>query len=188
MRRYGFHGLSCASVIDTLRRGTDPQLAESRLVIAHLGNGCSLTATRHGQSVDTTMGLTPIGGVMMSTRSGDLDPGVVAHLARTYRLDGDGFEDILSHRSGLLGVSGVSGDMRTLLSRDDRESRLAIEMFVYQIAKAVAALAAALEGIDGLVFTGGIGEHAADIRTKSRPDCTGCASRGSVSCLRTKNA
>ncbi len=166
MRRYGFHGLSCASVIDALRRDRDPELAESRLVIAHLGNGCSLTATRHGQSVDTTMGLTPIGGVMMSTRSGDLDPGVVAHLARTYRLDGDGFEDILSHRSGLLGVSGVSGDMRTLLSRDDRESRLAIEMFVYQIAKAVAALAAALEGIDGLVFTGGIGEHAADIRTQ----------------------
>jgi acetate kinase len=92
VRRYGFHGLSCASVVDSLRRGPDPQLAESRLVIAHLGNGCSLTATRHGQSIDTTMGLTPLGGVMMSTRSGDLDPGVVAHLARTFGLDGDGIE------------------------------------------------------------------------------------------------
>lgn len=166
VHRYGFHGLSCASVIDALRRGSDPKLAELRLVIAHLGNGCSLTATRDGRSVDTTMGFTPLGGVMMSTRSGDLDPGAVAHLARTYAFDGDRLEDILSHRSGLLGVSGVSGDMRELLSRDDRESRLAVDMFVYQIVKAVGSLAAALGGIDGLIFTGGIGEHATEIRRR----------------------
>jgi acetate kinase len=166
VRRYGFHGLSCASVIDALRRGRDPERAEARLVIAHLGNGSSLTATHHGRSVDTTMGFTPLGGVMMSTRSGDLDPGVVAHLIRTHHLGADHLEEILSHRSGLLGVSGLTGDMRTLLARTDRDSQLAVDMFVYQIAKAIGALAAALEGIDGLVFTGGIGEHAADIRKR----------------------
>ncbi|HEX6464824.1 MAG TPA: hypothetical protein VFZ98_10235 [Vicinamibacterales bacterium] len=164
VRRYGFHGLSCASVIDALRRGADPKRAEARLVIAHLGNGCSLTATHHGRSVDTTMGFTPFGGVMMSTRSGDLDPGVLSHLARTRGLDGDALEDVVSRRSGLLGVSAVSGDMQTLLARTDEDSRLAVEMFVYQVAKSVGALAVALGGIDGLVFTGGIGEHAADIR------------------------
>jgi acetate kinase len=166
VRRYGFHGLSCASVIDALRRGPDPDRADARLVIAHLGNGCSLTATHHGRSVDTTMGFTPFGGVMMSTRSGDLDPGVLSHLARTWGFDGDALEEVVSHRSGLLGVSTVSSDMRTLLGRTDENSRLAVEMFVYQVAKSVGALAVVLGGIDGLVFTGGIGEHAAEIRRR----------------------
>ena len=166
VRRYGFHGLSCASVIDALRRDADPERADVRLVIAHLGSGCSLTATHHGRSIDTTMGFTPFGGVMMSTRSGDLDPGVLSHLARTHGLDGDALEEVVSHQSGLLGVSSVSGDMRTLLARTDENSRLAVEMFVYQVAKSVGALAVALGGIDGLVFTGGIGEHAAEIRRR----------------------
>ena len=166
VRRYGFHGLSCASVIDALRRGAEPERADARLVIAHLGNGCSLTATRHGRSLDTTMGFTPLGGVMMSTRSGDLDPGVLSHLARTYGLDPNALEDVASHRSGLLGVSSVSGDMQTLLARTDEDSRLAVAMFVYQVAKSVGALAVALGGIDELVFTGGIGEHAAEIRRR----------------------
>jgi len=166
VRRYGFHGLSCASVIDALRRGADPGRADARIVIAHLGSGCSLTATHYGRSVDTTMGFTPFGGVMMSTRSGDLDPGVLAYLARTYGLDGDALEEVVSHRSGLLGVSTVTSDMRTLLDRTDENSRLAVEMFVYRVAKSVAELAVALGGIDGLVFTGGIGEHAAEIRQR----------------------
>ena len=166
IRRYGFHGLSCASVIDALRRGPSPDRASQRLVIAHLGNGCSLTATRDGVSVDTTMGFTPVGGVMMATRSGDLDPGAMAFIARADRLDADALEQVLSVESGLLGVAGTTGDMKMLLARaaSDPASRLAVDMFVFQVAKAVAALAASLGGIDGLVFTGGIGEHAGEIR------------------------
>jgi acetate kinase len=161
LRRYGFHGLSCESIVHTL----GDQLPE-RTVIAHLGNGCSVTAVRNGASVETTMGLTPIGGVMMGTRSGDLDPGVLLHLLQVERYAPERLEELLNHSSGLLGVSGVSSDMRQLLeaSRDDLQARTAIDMFCYQVRKSIGSMAAVLGGLDLLVFAGGIGENAASVR------------------------
>jgi acetate kinase len=160
VRRYGFHGLSCASI---LAQWPD---APARLVIAHLGSGASITAVREGRSIDTSMGMTPSGGVMMATRSGDLDPGVLAWLAREKGMDAGLLERLVDHRSGLLGVSGISGDLRRLrqLERTQPAARLAIGMFVLSVRKQVAAMAAALGGIDALVFTGGIGEHDAQLR------------------------
>jgi acetate kinase len=161
LRRYGFHGLSCESIVHTL--GKD--LAE-RTVIAHLGNGCSITAVRNGASVETTMGLTPTGGVIMGTRSGDLDPGVLLHLLRVERYDPEQLQTLLNHQSGLLGISDVSSDMRRLLdaSRDDSQARMAVTMFCYQIKKSLGSMAAVLGGLDMLVFAGGIGEHALFVR------------------------
>lgn len=161
LRRYGFHGLSCESIVHTL--GKD--LAE-RTVIAHLGNGCSVTAVRNGASMETTMGLTPTGGVIMGTRSGDLDPGVLLHLLRVERYDPQQLQTLLNHQSGLLGISEVSSDMRRLLdiSRDDQQARMAVTMFCYQIMKSLGSMAAVLGGLDMLVFAGGIGEHAPLVR------------------------
>lgn len=166
VRRYGFHGLSYTYLISELRRLAGDAVADARVILAHLGNGSSLAALRNGQSIDTTMAFTPIGGVVMSTRSGDLDPGIAMFLARNEGMSPDEIEDLLSKRSGLLGVSGVSSDMVTLLERQqsDARCRLAVDMYGYSIAKAIAGLAAALGGIDALVFSGGIGEHAAPIR------------------------
>ena len=168
VRRYGFHGLSYAYLVEELRRIAGAEAAAGKVVIAHLGNGSSLAAVHHGQSVDTTMAFTPIGGVVMSTRSGDLDPGVVTYLARTQQLSADAVEDLLSHRAGLLAISGTTGDMRTLLDREaaDAASQLAVAVFVYSIKKAIGALTAALGGLDTLIFSGGIGEHAPAIRAR----------------------
>jgi acetate kinase len=163
VRRYGFHGLSCESIVHVL--GTD---LAARTVIAHLGNGCSITAVRNGASIETTMGLTPTGGVMMGTRSGDLDPGLLLHLLQGEQYAPEGLEHLINHQSGLLGVSGLSSDMRHLLgaSRDDVRAGLAVEMFCYEIRKSLGSMAAVLGGLDLLIFAGGIGEHAAPVRAK----------------------
>ncbi len=161
IHRYGFHGLSCESIIHQL--GT---ALPDRLIIAHLGSGASVTAVKGGKSVDTSMGLTPTGGVMMGTRSGDLDPGVLAYLAREKKYDAAMLEDLVDRRSGLLGVSGLGGDMRSLhkAALSYPSARLAIQMFCYSVRKQVAAMIAALDGIDMIVFTGGIGENDAEVR------------------------
>ena len=170
VRRYGFHGLSYEYIARRLG-----ERARGRVVVAHLGNGASLAALHDGRSVDTTMGLTPTGGVMMATRSGDLDPGVLLYLLREERLDPDELERLLDLRAGLLGVSGRSGNMAGLLDADDPPARLAVALFCYQVRKTVGALAAALGGLDRLVFTGGIGEHAAPVRARV---CGGLAHLG----------
>jgi acetate kinase len=168
LRRYGFHGLSYSFLLQELRRAAGRNAADGKVVMAHLGNGSSLAAVTAGQCIDTSMGFTPIGGVVMSTRTGDLDPGVVTYLARTAGLNADALEDLLSHRCGLLGVSGVSGDMRELLAREAVEpaSKLAVAMYCYEIKKQIGSYSAALGGIDSLIFSGGIGEHAAVIRSR----------------------
>jgi acetate kinase len=165
--RYGFHGLSCESIVQALR-AIDTGAANGRIIIAHLGNGASLTAVRAGVSVDTTMGFTPTGGLMMGTRSGDLDPGVLVHL-----LDGQGtspaaLNRLVNHEAGLLGVSGLSGDMRDLLDRESSDPRAAeaVELYCYLARKFLGALVTVLGGLDTLVFTAGIGEHAAPVRAR----------------------
>jgi acetate kinase len=162
VRRFGFHGLSCEYVVDAVGAA-----ALGRAIVAHLGSGASLTAVLDGRSVDTTMGLTPTGGVVMATRTGDLDPGVMLHLAREHRLDPDALEVIVNQQSGLLGLSGVSGDMRVLLNASangDTAATLAVDMFCASVRKHVGALTTVLGGLDTLVFTGGIGEHAPRVR------------------------
>jgi acetate kinase len=168
VRRYGFHGLSYTFLLDELRRRAGPRQAGGKVVLMHLGNGSSLAAVRDGRSVDTSMGFTPIGGVVMSTRSGDLDPGVVTYIARTTGFDADRVEHELSHRSGLAGVSGGVGDLRDLLAREanDEACRLAVSIYCYEITKRIGAYAAALGGLDALVFSGGIGEHAPVVRAR----------------------
>jgi acetate kinase len=161
IRRYGFHGLSYEYIVATLGAA-----AQGRLVIAHLGNGASLAAVLNGQPLDTTMGFTPTGGVMMGTRSGDLDPGVLIHLMRAKGYDAGQLDTLVNHQAGLLGVSGLSPDMKTLLDQRDREPHAAqaVELFCYQLRKHIGALTGALGGLDTLVFTGGIGERAAPVR------------------------
>ena len=165
VERYGFHGLSCESIV---RRLGDA--IPKRLIIAHLGHGASVTAVANGQSVDTSMGLTPTGGVIMSTRCGDLDPGVLAYVVREHGYTAVQLEALIDARSGMLGISGVSGDVRTLRadaesdSVTSADSRLAIAMFCYSVRKQIAAMMVALGGLDLLVFTGGIGEHDAVVR------------------------
>jgi len=161
IRRYGFHGLSYEYIVWRLGPA-----ARGRSIIAHLGNGASMAAVRDGLPVDTTMGLTPTGGFMMGTRSGDLDPGVLLYLLREKGYDGDRLDRLVNDEAGLLGVSGLSPDMKTLLERREREpaAAQAVAMFCYQVRKQVGALAAALGGLDTLVFTGGIGERAAPVR------------------------
>jgi acetate kinase len=168
VRRYGFHGLSYAFLLQRLEQVAGPEAADGRVILAHLGNGSSLAAVREKRSVDTTMAFTPLGGVVMSTRSGDLDPGVMTYLARSEQLSADQLEHLLSHDAGLLGISGSTGDLRLLLEREasDDACRLAVAAYVYGIKKAVGSLSAVLGGIDTLVFSGGIGEHAAVIRTR----------------------
>ncbi len=164
VRRYGFHGLSYEYVARTLRQ-VAPGLADGRVVVAHLGNGASLCAMRDGRSQDTTMGFTALDGLVMGTRCGALDAGVVLYMLQQKKLAADEIEQVLWQRSGLLGVSGLSSDMRTLLASSQPPARAAVDLFVFRIAKETAAMAASLEGLDGLVFTGGIGEHAAKIRS-----------------------
>ena len=164
VRRFGFHGLSYESIV----RGLGEEGARGRMIVAHLGNGASLAAMRDGKPRDTTMGLTPLGGIMMGTRPGDLDPGVLLYLMRERHYTPAELDDVLTHRSGLLGVSHISADVRTLLDRraNDPAAAEAIELFVYVAKKGIGALAAVLGGLDTLVFTGGIGEHAAPIRAE----------------------
>ena len=165
IRRYGFHGLSCESIVEQLR-AIDPVQANARLLIAHLGNGASITAVHGGRSVDTTMGFSPTGGLMMGTRSGDLDPGVMTFLAQTTtNRDSDALGRLVTRQSGLLGVSGISSDMRELLTRTDASAAVeAVALYCYTARKHLAALTATLNGVDAIVFTGGVGEHAPAIR------------------------
>ena len=162
IRRYGFHGLSYEYVVGKL--GSE---LGRRAIIAHLGNGASMVALKDGVPMDTSMGLTPTGGFMMGTRSGDLDPGVLIHLLKT-GYSADQLENLLDHRAGLLGVSGQSSDMKALLqkSQTSNAARMAVQMFGYQVRKYIGAYAAVLNGLDTLVFTGGIGERAAEVRAE----------------------
>ena len=161
IQRYGFHGLSLESIVRQLGPGLPP-----RVVIAHLGNGASVTAVKQGHSIDTSMGLTPTGGVVMGTRSGDLDPGVLVYLAREKKFDAAMLETLVDHHSGLLGISGVASDMRRLheAAAANPDARLAIEMFCQSVRKQIAAMITVLDGLDLLVFTGGIGENDARVR------------------------
>jgi acetate kinase len=159
VRRYGFHGLSYEYIARTLRAKA-PVLAAARVVVAHLGNGASLCAMQDGSSQDTTMGFTALDGLVMGTRCGTLDAGVVLYMLQQKGLDAHAVEHVLYERSGLLGVSGLSSDMRTLLDSADKRAREAVELFAFRVGQETAAMAASLGGLDGFVFTGGIGEHA----------------------------
>ena len=167
VERYGFHGLSYAYLMAELRR-LDPAAAKGRVILAHLGNGASLNAVLHGKSVDTSMGFTPTAGLVMSTRTGDLDPGLIYYLARTEQMTATQFQQIVSHESGLLGVSETSSDLRDLLAREAGDVRAAeaVALFCYQAKKWIGSFAAALGGLDTLVFAGGIGENAPLIRKR----------------------
>jgi acetate kinase len=168
VRRYGFHGLSYAFLMEELARLAGAEAAQGRVILAHLGNGASLAAVRDGKSADTSMGFTPAAGVPMSTRSGDLDPGLPWYLARAEGLDAKRFNEMVNFQSGLLGVSETSSDMRDLLDREPRDVRAAeaVALFCYQVKKWIGAFAAALGGLDTLVFAGGIGENAPTVRAR----------------------
>jgi acetate kinase len=170
VRRYGFHGLSYDFIVSRLSE-TAPDLAQSRLIIAHLGNGASLCAVHDGKSVATTMGFTALDGLVMGTRAGSLDPGVLLYLLQEHGLDAHALEDLLYRKSGLLGVSGISSDMRALRQSTAPAAAEAIALFVYRIVREIGSLAAALGGLDGLVFTAGIGEHDAATRAEVAAGC-----------------
>ncbi len=165
VRRYGFHGLNYEHVAARLA-GLDPATAGGRVIAAHLGSGASLCAMSAGASVDTTMGFSPLDGLVMSTRPGALDPGVILHLQLQRGMTAAEVQDLLYHRSGLLGVSGLSGDMRTLLESPAAEAAEAVDLFVHRAAREAAALAGSLGGLDGVIFTGGIGENSPRIRAR----------------------
>jgi len=168
IQRYGFHGLSYAYLMEELARLGDPAATKGRVILAHLGNGASLAAVRDGKSIDTSMGFTPTAGVVMSTRSGDLDPGLAPYLARTEQMSTQQFYDMVNHKSGLLGVSETSSDMRDLLEHEKSDLRAAeaVALFCYQVKKWIGSFAAALGGLDTLVFAGGIGENASVVRAR----------------------
>lgn len=168
VRRYGFHGLSYTSLLGTFREQAGGIAANGRVILAHLGSGASITAVRSGQPVDTTMGFTPTSGVTMSTRSGDLDPNIFGFLHRQTGMTVETFDHMVSAQSGLLGVSGITNDMRTLLrlEQDSTDAQTAIELFVHDIKKAIGALATTLNGIDSLIFSGGIGEQSSILRSR----------------------
>ena len=168
VQRYGFHGLSYAYLMEELTRLGDPAATTGRVILAHLGNGASMAAVRDGKSMDTSMGFTPAAGLMMSTRSGDLDPGLVAFLGRSEQMTETQFDRMIHHESGLLGVSEISSDMRDLLAREATDVRAAeaVALFCYQAKKWIGSFAATLGGLDTLVFAGGIGEKAPLIRTR----------------------
>jgi acetate kinase len=168
VQRYGFHGLSYAFLMKELARLGGREEAGGRIILAHLGNGASMTAVKEGKSIDTTMSFTPTAGLPMSTRSGDLDPGLVAYLARTEGMSLDQFHEMVNLKSGLLGVSEISSDVRDLLARERHDPRAAeaIALFCYQAKKTVGAFTAALGGLDTLVFSGGIGENAPIVRSR----------------------
>ena len=165
VQRYGFHGLSYEYIAGRLG-AVAPALAGKRVIAAHLGNGASLCAMESGKSVDTTMGFTALDGLPMGTRCGSLDPGVLLYLLQERGMDAAGIEDLLYRRSGLLGLSGVSSDMRKLLASADPHAAEAIDVFVFRIAREIAALTGTLRGLDGIIFTAGIGEHAPEVRRR----------------------
>jgi acetate kinase len=164
VRRYGFHGLSYEYLVSRFKE-LAPEQASGRVVLAHLGNGASLCAVMDGRSVASTMGFTAVDGLMMGTRCGALDPGVVLYFMQHYAMDPGAIEDLIYKKSGLLGVSGLSSDMRTLRASEDLAAREAIELFIYRIVRELGSLVAALGGLDALVFSGGIGEH--DVATRA---------------------
>jgi acetate kinase len=168
VQRYGFHGLSYAYLMEELARLGDPAATAGRVILAHLGNGASLAAVRDGKSIDTSMGFTPTAGLVMSTRSGDLDPGLAPYLARTDQVTAKHFYEMVNHNSGLLGVSEISSDMRDLLAQEAHDIRAAeaVALFCYQAKKWIGSFAAALGGLDTLVFAGGIGENAPPVRAR----------------------
>jgi acetate kinase len=165
VRRYGFHGLSYEYIANALTERA-PQAAVGRTVVAHLGNGASMCAIAAGKSVASTMGFTAVDGLPMGTRSGNLDPGVILYLMDELGMNSRAVEELIYKRSGLLGVSGISSDMRELLERDEPRARFAVALFTYRIGRELGSLAAAMQGIDALVFTGGIGEHSPEIRER----------------------
>jgi acetate kinase len=168
VRRYGFHGLSYTFLIQELARLAGDAAAKGRVIFAHLGNGSSLAATKGGKCIDTSMGFTPVSGVVMGTRSGDIDPGLGPYLARTDQMTPEQFDRMINHQSGLLGISETSSDMRDLLSKQSTDPRAAeaVELYCYQIRKWIGAFAATLGGLDTLIFSGGIGENAPEIRRR----------------------
>ncbi len=168
--RYGFHGISYEFVSRRLQ-DLDPKLAAGRVVIAHLGNGASLCAVHHGKSIASTMGFTAVDGLMMGTRCGSIDPAVLVYLMDQHRMGARDIEDLIYRRSGLLGVSGISSDMRTLRDSADSSATEAIALFVYRVVREIGSMAAALGGLDGLVFTAGIGENDAAIRDEIVAGC-----------------
>jgi acetate kinase len=171
VRRYGFHGLSYEYIASMLPQ-LDPAAAAGRSVVLHLGNGASMCALAAGKSIASTMGFTAVDGLPMGTRCGALDPGVILYLMDQRGMDARAIEKLIYNQSGLLGVSGVSSDMRTLLASDEPRAALAVDLFVYRIARELGSLAAALGGLDAIVFTGGIGENSAEIRARI---CRGAA-------------
>jgi acetate kinase len=168
LERYGFHGLSYEYLVEELVRLGDPAASHGRVILAHLGNGASMAAIRDGKSIDTSMSFTPTAGLMMSTRSGDLDPGLLPYLARTEQFTARRYYEMVNHESGLLGVSETSSDMRDLLAREAQDTRAveAVALFCYQAKKCIGSFAAALGGLETLVFSGGIGENAAPVRAR----------------------
>ena len=169
IRRYGFHGTSCRYIVQRAEVILRKAMGEMKIIICHLGNGVTIAAVNKGKSVDTSLGFTPIPGVMMGTRSGDIDPGLILYLNRQMGLDIDRIDYILNHESGLLGISGVSNDMREIMEnakKGNERCQLAQEMFIYQVKKYIGAYAAAMGGIDALIFTAGIGENSPLIRAE----------------------
>jgi acetate kinase len=168
IQRYGFHGLSYAYLVEELKRLGDPAATKGRVILAHLGNGASLAAVCDGKSIDTSMGFTPTAGLVMSTRSGDLDPGLISYLTRSEKMTASQFQKMVNHESGLLGISETSSDMRDLVARETKDVRAAeaVELFCYQVRKWIGSFAAALGGVDTIVFAGGIGENAAPVRAR----------------------
>ena len=171
LQRYGFHGLSYEYIASVLPQ-VAPEIAQGRVIVAHLGSGASLCALKEGKSVDSTLGFTALDGLCMGTRPGSLDPGVVLHLFQSLKLSVKEVETLLYKKSGLLGISGISNDMRDLLGRAEPDAQLAVDYFVYRAAREIGALTAVLGGIDGLVFTAGIGENSPEIR---RRICDACS-------------
>jgi acetate kinase len=170
VRHYGFHGLSYEYIAATLP-SVAPEIAGGRVIVAHLGSGASLCALRGGKSVDSSMGFSPLDGIPMGTRPGALDPGVLLHLVNQLGMTGGQLEKLLYKESGLLGLSGISNDMRVLLESGEPRARLAVDYFVHHVAKQIGGLAAVLGGIDGLVFTAGIGENSPEIRARIVAAC-----------------
>lgn len=168
VEKFGFHGLSYEFVSAELSQRYGEKIGNGKLIIAHMGNGCSMAAVENGKSIDTTMGFSPAGGMVMGTRSGDVDPGLVTYFASEKKMSASEFVELVNKRSGLLGLSELSSDMKKLLDEENanEDAKRALEIFCYHARKHVGALAAALGGLDALVFTGGIGEHASQVRTR----------------------
>jgi acetate kinase len=165
VQRYGFHGLSYEYIASVLPQ-VAPEIAQGRVIVAHLGSGASMCAIKEGKSIESTLGFTALDGLCMGTRPGSVDPGVILYLFQILGLSAKQVEEMLYKKSGLLGISGISNDMRDLLTNNEPAARLAVDYFIYQSAKEIGSLAAVLGGVDGLVFTAGIGEHSAEIRQR----------------------